>query len=153
MAVDTRHSGAHAGAVPVSYVGVPFLDHGRDMGGFDCWGLVWHYLTHEGGMRGLDSHSETSARDMMAIATLFDDAAASTRWRSIEQSNLHRFDVVQMWTWEKYQGKTIKGRRHVGVMVDDARMMHVEEGISTVVVPIARMGHRLVAFWRYQDER
>jgi hypothetical protein len=41
------------------------------------------------------------------------------------------------------------------VMIDARRMLHVEEGTDSVVVPLSHQSvqHRLESFWRHKSQR
>lgn len=123
------------------YVGLPFVDHGRDFQGVDCWGLVALVLWHERRIT-VPSYGETSARDLAAVAGLVKTESAGEPWSRITQPRA--FDVAVMC------------RRHapvhVGIMVSGNEIMHVEEKISAVVVPIdhATIRYRNPQFFRHR---
>jgi len=101
-------------------VGVPFLDHGRDFQGWDCWGLaVRAYKECFGiviedfcGLTGLNSRESEK---------LYKDYRNS--WVDIERGKEMPGDLVIM------GGDII----HVGVVVKKGMMVHTEDKLDTCV--------------------
>lgn len=133
-----------------SAIGVPYFDGGRDYNGWDCYGTVFVLYRDVLGIN-LPTYSETPAADIIAVAAAFDGEAVSGLWAKVAAPL--RFDVVQMWTHEHYQGRTIRGRRHCGVMIDGRRMLHTERGTASVLVPLNHhlVRERIIAFWRHRS--
>lgn len=109
------------------YIGLPFEDCGRGPNGYDCWGLVRRVYFDRLGLE-LPSYGEISARDLARIARAM-EAVKDEGWT--QTLTPRSLDVVLM-----RSGRG--GRRvvHVGVMVDGARVLHVEEATAAAVVPI-----------------
>ena len=106
------------------YVGVPFLDRGRDMAGLDCWGLVCLIYAQELGI-DLPHYGEVSAKDLLRVARSIGKGQES--WEPTNDPAA--FDVVVMRLYDRaWVG-------HVGVMVDARTMIHTEARISVSVVP------------------
>lgn len=122
------------------YIGIPFLSGGRGSSAYDCWGLVRAVYADRLGLE-LPSYGEISADDLVRVARAM-DRAKDDGW---VPCGPQPFAVVLM---RHPRG----GRRivHVGVMVDDKRVMHVEEATSTVVVPVDHMSvsGRIVGYRR-----
>ena len=76
-----------------AYIGIPFLDLGRDKEGCDCWGLVRLVYRQE---LGIDVPSYAgdyhSTEERQEIARLIGAAQCSPSWRKVE--NPQAFDVV-----------------------------------------------------------
>lgn len=107
------------------YVGIPFLDRGRDMAGLDCWGLVRLIYAQERGIE-LPDYGEVSSTDLLRVARSLD--AGSERWLPVEVPEA--FDLVAMRLYDRaWIG-------HVGVMVDARTMIHTEDKIAVAVVPV-----------------
>lgn len=107
------------------YVGIPFLDRGRDMAGLDCWGLVCLIYAQELDIE-LPDYGEVSAKDLLRVARSLD--AGSERWRLVRIPT--EFDLVAMRLYDRaWVG-------HVGVMVDARTMIHTEDKIAVAVVPV-----------------
>lgn len=108
------------------YVGLPFGE-----GPFEvtCWGLVVLVYRQELDI-DLPSYGEIPARDLLRIAKAMKAGAeADDGWPVAPVPEA--FDVVLM------RGPT-GGTSvvHVGVMIDGARMLHVEEASHAVIVPV-----------------
>ena len=107
------------------YVGIPFLDGGRDMAGLDCWGLVRLIYAQELDI-DLPDYGEVSAKDLLRVARSLD--AGSERWLSVDDPV--EFDLVAMRLYDRaWVG-------HVGVMLGARTMIHTEDRIAVSVVPV-----------------
>lgn len=126
-----------------AYVGLPFVDGGRDRRGVDCWGLVRLVYAAERGI-DLPSYGEISAADLLALARAFTAGAQGAHWP--ETLHPHPFDVAVM-----RSGQGHRGIVHVGVMVDARRVLHVERATDSVIVPITHhsVAGRIMGFRRY----
>lgn len=108
------------------YVGIPFLDGGRDRAGCDCWGLVRLVFAEVLGIE-LPTYGEISARDLARVTRTIRDHSALAPWLPVA-GDARPFDVLVM-----------AGRpQHVGVMVDARHVLHVEAATAAVIVPAAR---------------
>lgn len=107
------------------YVGLSF---GEGPGAVTCWGLVRRVYADCLGVE-LPSYGEISARDLIQVARAFAAGQAAEPWRAVCGAP-RVLDVVLM-----------RGPRgghhvvHVGVMVDQARLLHAEAATGAVVVP------------------
>jgi cell wall-associated NlpC family hydrolase len=109
------------------YIGLPFKDHGRDWDGVDCWGLVRLILWHERKIE-IPSYGDTSALDLANVAGLMKVKSIAEPWVNVIPAAAHEFDVVVM----HHRRDPI----HVGIMASSTHMMHIEEKISAVLLPI-----------------
>lgn len=116
------------------YVGIPFLDHGRDHNGLDCWGLVRLVLREQKGI-DVPSYGETSALDLATVAGIVDRASAMEPW--IRVTNIEPFDVAVMYRRQN--------PIHIGIMVTKDLLLHIEQKTAAVLVPIT---HPTVCFRR-----
>ncbi len=108
------------------YIGIPFLDHGRDREGCDCWGLV-HLVYRE--QLGLtmpdlgDGYSEAYARgevDETVSATVgqeWNRDVTAEPWRPLDVMIFNRAGV----------------ECHVGLYVRLGEMLHVIEGTAAAL--------------------
>lgn len=71
------------------YIGLPFLDHGRDRAGLDCWGLVRLVFSEQFniGLPAFIGEYNTTA-DIHAIAALVEREALL--WREVAPSDEKR---------------------------------------------------------------
>lgn len=133
------------------YVGIPFVDGGRDFTGCDCWGLVRLFHLKEFGNQ-LPAHGETPAADLEGTLEAIGAAAESPTWVKVE--NARRGDVVLLYSVDRdRQGKRVVALRHVGVMVDRSRLLHTEIGTNSVTVPINdhQIRGRVHSIWRHSS--
>lgn len=108
------------------YVGIPFVDGGRDASGCDCWGLV-HLVYRD--VLGIDlpAYGEISAHDVARVTERIQEDSAGAPWLPVTGAP-RPFDVLVM------RGKPL----HVGVMVDALHVLHVEAATASVIVPVLR---------------
>ena len=105
------------------YIGIPFLEGGRDFNGCDCGGLVLLVLRCEKGIIGRDFTSYEledfrSHRGLTLIGKGIDEVVAED-WRPVD-GKPHSFDLLRF--------NTGKASCHVGIYVGDGRFLHVESG-------------------------
>lgn len=119
-------------------VGVPFVDHGRDETGCDCYGLVRLVYARAG--VELPEHSEISAHQLIAVAKRFESARLAPPWRLLETAApLQPMDVAVMRSFNR-PGSQVAA--HVGVLVRPGVLLHSEEGAGA---HLADPADRLVA--------
>lgn len=124
------------------YVGLPFVNGGRDRRGVDCWGLVRLVYADCLGI-DLPTYGEISAGELRRIAGAVGEAQTTETWRQAETPQ--PFDVVVM------RAGTSAIGAHVGVSVDARRVLHVERDSATCIEEIntPMMRHRVTGFWRH----
>jgi hypothetical protein len=130
------------------YVGLPFLDGGRDAKGCDCWGLVRLVLAEVAGIE-VPSYGEISALDLSKVACEIDSGVASETWvRALVPQSL---DVVVMFARSREERR--RRLAHCGVMVDSSRVLHIEANTDSVVVPVTHgsVKFRTFGYFRHRD--
>lgn len=123
------------------YVGIPFLDGGRDRAGCDCWGLVRLVYAEVLGI-DLPSYGEIAARDVVAATRQIREASAARPWVPVA-GPAQPMDVLVM------AGRPL----HVGVMLDARRVLHVEAATAAVIVEVERCTHvraRRLSLFRHE---
>jgi cell wall-associated NlpC family hydrolase len=116
------------------YVGIPFLDGGRDRRGLDCWGLVRLVYETECGIL-LPPYGEISAAELNEVAHKVANESNKEPW--VPTTDHQLFDVAVM------------HRRtapiHVGLVaaLNPVRLLHIERATQSVFVPIT---HKSVSF-------
>lgn len=108
------------------YIGIPYLDHGRDLHGLDCWGLVRLVYRDQLNIE-LPSYAEISAEDLLRASRAITAGAEGEIWRPVEQSATVPFDVAVM----RYAGRRATG--HVGIVTPCNRILHCEQTTGTVL--------------------
>jgi cell wall-associated NlpC family hydrolase len=115
----------------VTYVGIPYLDRGRDRAGLDCWGLVRLFYREELGIE-LPSYADAyaTAEDTAAAETLF--AVGRRAWTPVQTPE--RGDVLLF--------RIGRHASHVGVFLQADDFLHVLKGRA---VTVERISDRLWA--------
>lgn len=125
------------------YIGLPFMDHGRDRQGLDCWGLV-RLVQAERFARSLPSFSRDYDRttNVARISALIEREC--THWKRVALNSAALGDVIVM----RVRGAPM----HVGLVLGDSQMLHIEFGIDSVIEKYdgARWKDRIHGFYRYQ---
>lgn len=123
------------------YVGLPFLDGGRGPHAYDCWGLVVRVYQDRLGIT-LPSYGEISAHDLVRIARAM-EAGKDDGWQPVTSPKA--LDVALM-----RSGRGGQHVVHVGVMVDQGRLLHVEQAAAAAVVPVAHfsVAGRIIGYRR-----
>lgn len=126
-------------------IGVPFLEKGRDLSGFDCWGAVRHGLREAFGIP-VPSYTEsyTTTREGEEIAALI--GRESTGWDEVALSALQPGDVLIL---------RIKGHPwHCGLVVDPPYFIHTDRATGTVKDrwDSIRWAQRIVSAHRHRTE-
>jgi cell wall-associated NlpC family hydrolase len=103
------------------YLLVPFKENGRDMRGWDCFGCVRYVLKDQTGI-------ELPMFDFHSAAEILRQSE-KPEW--IKANAPKQFDIVCV------NVPTPRGLRpiHVGIMVDEKRVLHCESGFHTICVP------------------
>jgi cell wall-associated NlpC family hydrolase len=113
------------------YIGIPFAERGYTRAGCNCWGLahlVWAeqrgiYLPTFGGRY----QSVRDGDSVQAIRREFEPLC--DRIEVPEPLDIVLFDLAD-------------GSLHVGLVIDQRFMLHVEEGLKTVREPMKKYPHR-----------
>lgn len=147
---------------------IPFKDRGYDFNGADCWGL---YRLVRGTELGhwVDKYEEVaSVADLRTINKILRhesttprvrplDGGAQIIWKPIPDEEVRPFDLVLMSGIFKDGDSVRRAPVHVGVLVDDGLVLHIEEGRNAECVaykpipgrtihPVLR--NRIVGFYR-----
>ena len=126
------------------YIGLPFLDHGRDRSGLDCWGLVRLIMAEQFGI-ALPSYVREYQRTTQAdkIGALIE--RESSKWKPVPAASEICGDTVVL----RVRGKPM----HVGLVLGDRQMLHIESGINSVIERYsgANWAERVCGFYRYKS--
>lgn len=134
---------------PSSYVGLPYLRLGRGRGGIDCWGLVRMVL---GECKGIDLPLYDSVDPDKAIETAGTIAIEQTgeAWLPVAALAAREFDFAIMRAPVRVNGSLISAECHIGIVAPGKTILHVQEGGTSVIQPIAVLYRRIVAFKRHR---
>ena len=108
------------------YVGLPFRDHGRDITGVDCWGLVRLVYAELAGIE-LPSYTEqygclTGYPDL-ALAALI--RAELPAWSPVASGEERALDGVAL--------RMGVAETHIGVVVAPGLFLHARQGSESVI--------------------
>lgn len=122
------------------YVGLRFVDKGRSMDGLDCWGLVRLVMLNEKGIE-LPTYGEISATELMQVTRTIARDSKLEPWHVVKRPQ--PFDVLVM------RGNPL----HVGIMLSDKLILHIEEATNSVCIPIthASIKQRIIGIHRHRD--
>lgn len=126
------------------YVGLPFLDGGRDPHGVDCWGLVRLVLKEECDI-DLPSYGEIAADNLSGIAGTVANACKEEPWINVHPASKRAFDVVLM--------RRSRALVHLGILISESKLLHIEEKTAAVIVPLdhASVAPRIALFLRHRN--
>lgn len=133
------------------YIGLPFVDKGRDRAGLDCWGLVRLVFAEKRGIT-LPDFSDISAYDARRVAGAIAAECETPSWLPVMRGAEQEFDVVVMrGPIFATDGRAYGLPRHVGVVTDDRRVLHIEKDIDAVCIPLSSQSvkDRIMRVYRY----
>jgi cell wall-associated NlpC family hydrolase len=134
------------------YIGLPFVDGGRDFSGVDCEGLCRLAMKHEAGDPPIPDYGMLSADGLAAVARRVAARSAMAPWGKVERPDARAFDWVIMTGRESVDGRMRTIPCHLGVMISGTRMLHVEKATDSVAVGIdhAAIRCRIHGFVRHE---
>lgn len=139
-----------------AYIGIPFVEFGRDAKGCDCWGLVRLALGEQFGVNNLPMHTQgyrDTGKDRAGCAATC--AAEAASWIDVCHGGRPDFggigrlerpgDVVML--------RMMRFPMHVGLVVARGWMLHVMDGIDSTIERYdgAAWQNRVTAFYRHRD--
>jgi len=130
---------------PDPYIEVPFKEGGRDLSGWDCWGLCWYVARAEFGLElPVYSREYTTPLDYRALRHLINTERTQS-WREVPLGKERPGDVLVI----RLRGQPI----HVGLVIGGGRMLHCEASVGSVVEsyegPLWR--NRIMGVYRYDS--
>ncbi len=135
-----------AGAVidELAFCQVPYVKHGREMDGADCWGFVRLVAASIG--VDLPRHNDVSVADPDACAARIEDLRDGFYSR-VDRGRERAGDLVHLWSM-------VGGKRrdlHIGIVSRPGRMMHLERigGVKAVPLRHSSVADRVIGIYRF----
>ena len=134
------------------FVGIPFVDLGRTIDGCDCWGLVRLVMKEQANIDlpslATEYGSETDHRKV------FDEIESerhSGEWIEVEKGRDNQFDIVEMVSPSRLDGKWDFQPLHVGIVVAPGWVLHTERTVMSRLMRAndPKMMRRVIGYWRY----
>lgn len=128
------------------YVGLPFLDGGRDRAGVDCWGLVALVYAERLEIR-LPDFSAIRATDLRSVARAIVAGIDGEDWLPVIRGAEQEFDVVVM----RGHAGGVGIPAHVGIVAPYGTVLHVEKNIDAVAPKLTShsVKDRIVGVYRH----
>jgi sulfur carrier protein ThiS len=123
------------------YIGIPFLEKGRDESGVDCWGLVRLIYKQEYNINLPSFVEDYELSDDARIGELF--AQYKEGWTPLTQPTVGCVVLFRMFGTES----------HIGIVVDNSHFIHVREGRDSVIESLesAKWSKRIVGYYNYSE--
>lgn len=130
------------------YVGLPFVDRGRDRAGVDCWGLVRLVYREKLGIV-LPDLADVKAMDGRHVARAIVTQIDTGLWLPVLRGTEREYDVVVM----RGHVEGIGVSRHVGIVAPYDTVLHVEHGIDAVCPRLnsPTVKDRITGIYRHHD--
>jgi len=125
----------------IDYIGIPYVDFGRDANGFDCWGLVMQIYKDKG--ITLKDYAYESPEDVKNNESIYKDQYLIGDWR--KESEPSEGDIIVF---------NIAGYpSHVGVIIDKYRFIHAHKscGVAIEKINSVRWRNRVHGFYSHRD--
>lgn len=116
------------------YLGIPYVERGRDRDGVDCYGLVFLIYREVLGIELPRYEGAPDWRELEAVEAMLDDRL--TEWIEVPKRDVRFGDVIVT----RYQG-----RRHIGISLGGSSYFHAG-GCGTTNEDLGR------AFWNRRVE-
>lgn len=127
------------------YVGIPFIDKGRDVTGLDCWGVIYLVFKEELTI-DIPSYTEfyTTISELRELAALIKNKIDPAVWIKVETAPCIG-DAI-LFRVKDYHA-------HVGVVVGGGYMLHALENIGTCCDKFygSRWRDRIIGMYRHKD--
>ena len=125
-----------------SFVGIPYIDLGRDRSGADCWGLV-RMIYDEIACIDLPAFDSAyaSAEERAEVAAVIADQQATGPWRQVDAPRMLDIAVFRF-----------SIQCHVGVVIEPTLMLHAVAGQQSAMQRYDRdpWARRLVGIYRHE---
>ena len=138
------------------YIGLKFKERGRDRDGCDCWGLVRLIAMNELGFNlpSFGEEYESTYKGTEVVEALDVHGIKDGHWIQIEEGAEKLGTFILMNGLYLIDGVRHRAPMHVGVVVASGRMIHIEEGIDSVLCKYREDRYtrkRIVGFYNHRD--
>ena len=125
------------------YIGIPYVEKGRDENGVDCWGLVRLVYKNELDIALPSFNTEYETSDNERLEELF--AQYKEGWQSVDSPEVGDVVIFRIFGYES----------HIGVCVGDNNFLHVREGRDSVIESLnnAKWNRRITGFFKYSEKK
>lgn len=134
------------------FLGIPFVDMGRDENGCDCWGLVRLVMRDRAGI-ALMAYETVSEADYGAVTSEIEQAKAGPEWTAVASGEQRALDVVEMSMPVKHDRTISFLPLHVGVLISHFWMLHTETatGSRLSLISDSHIRPRILGYWRHRS--
>lgn len=124
------------------YIGIPYVEKGRDRTGLDCWGLVRLVYQEQYNIEIPSFVNDYESDDSSRISELI--AIGKENWSKVTQPAIG--DVILL----RLNGLHM----HVGVVISPNQFLHVREGHDSVIerFDTGTWRHRVGGFYKYTEQ-
>lgn len=137
------------------YIGIPFVDLGRDINGCDCWGLVRLIMFDECGIHLPSLHTQyLSEKSYVRVSEEINNQKKHECWTHVEEGRQQTFDVVEMSCPIKVGGAWSFPPLHVGILASPTWVIHTERSTgSRLSYLLGKVtASRVLGIWRYTEK-
>lgn len=133
------------------YCSLRFKDAGRDRSGVDCWGLQ-RLLYRDRAAIDLPLYGEIPASEIVKVAKAIAAARSGGPWSIVAGAPQELDCVLMLARILDEDGRYRAHPVHVGTMLDDRRMIHIEIGRNVVVTDVDHplIRPRIVELYRHE---
>ncbi len=125
------------------YIGIPYVEKGRDENGADCWGLVRLIYKDELNISLPSFSSEYDSSDNERLEELF--AQYKEGWQSVDSLEIGNVVIFRIFGYES----------HIGIYTGDNKFLHVREGRDSVIESLdnPKWTRRVTGFFKYSENK
>jgi hypothetical protein len=125
------------------YIGIPFLDKGRDTDGIDCWGLVRLVYKQEYNIDLPNFSTEYEADDTERMRDLF--AQYKEGWEQIDaptEGCIVLFNILGV-------------ESHMGIAISSTHFLHARDKYTSAIESFESVGwrNRITGFYKYSENK
>lgn len=142
------------------YIGIPFVEKGRDRDGCDCWGLCRLIWSEQAGLAlpSYDTAYDRPNNGQAVSEAIRVFGTGSDEWRPVADGEERLFDAAEMRGLYRVEidGRLVwrRANMHVGLVLAPGTLIQVERMVEAVLGYYRRDRHvrsRIVGFWRHRD--